>query len=78
MADQATLIDGGNVAEIRSVLWQTIQDIRSGKVKAAEANATSNTCGTWLRTVKLQLEYYKLVGTTPNIAALTAGDNATK
>lgn len=44
--------------------------IREGNTTAASVNAISNATGKILSTVKLEMEYYRLIGKTPNIPLL--------
>ena len=53
--------------ELRAVLADEIAKIREGTTTAAQVNAISNATGKILSTVRLEMEYYKLVGGTPNI-----------
>jgi hypothetical protein len=54
---------------MRAIRWQSIEGIRSGKSSPAQVNAISNACGKFLGTIKLEIEYHKLTGKTPNIGA---------
>lgn len=62
--------------QMRTILWESIEGIRSGKSSPAQVNAISNACGKFLGTIKLELEYNKLTGKTPKIAALLAPEEA--
>ena len=65
-----------NLNELRSILSDEIQKIREGKSSAAAVNAVSNASGKILSSIKLELEYYKLIGKQPNIPAMLSGDDA--
>lgn len=56
--------------ELRSILSDEIGKIREGKTSAASVNAVSNASGKILSSIKLELEYCKLVGKQPQIAAM--------
>jgi hypothetical protein len=61
------------------VLGENIQRLRDGEASPAVANAIVNSAGSMLRVVKLQMEYAKMTGKTPNIPMLlTPGDEAPK
>ena len=67
-----TVLNHGNMAQMRSILWESIEGIRSGKSSPAQVNAISNACGKFLGTMKLEIEYIKLTGGVPKIPALEA------
>ena len=55
------------VNDLRSILAEEIQKIRSGNTTAANVNAIVNATGKILTTVKMEIEYNKLMGKTPVI-----------
>ena len=55
------------VEDMRQVLSEEIDNLRTGKTTAANVNAIVNASGKILSTVKLEMEYNKLIGKTPNI-----------
>lgn len=59
-----------SLGELRSILSEQIERIRDGQATAANVNAISNATGKILSSVKLELEYHKMVGKTPNIPSL--------
>jgi hypothetical protein len=59
-----------NVQEIQATLWEQVQGLREGKTTPANANAVSNAIGKMFTGVKLQMEYYRLTGATPDIPFL--------
>jgi hypothetical protein len=63
-----------NLDDIRVVLSDAIDDLREGKSSAATVNAISNASGKILSTVKLEMEYFKLLGKVPNIPMLMNGE----
>ena len=72
---QVQTIDRGSVFtldELRIVLSDSIRDLRDSEATAANVNAISNATGKILSSVKLQLEYYKVIGKTPDIPFLLA------
>jgi hypothetical protein len=60
-----------NLDEMRVVLSDSIRDIRESEASAANVNAISNAVGKILSSVKLQIEYYRMIGKTPDIPMLT-------
>lgn len=56
--------------ELRTILSDEIRKIQGGETSAASVNAISNATGKILSSVKLQMEYYRLVGKTPDIPLL--------
>lgn len=60
--------------ELRVILSDSIRDIRESEASAANVNAISNASGKILSSVKLQMEYYRLIGQTPNIPILLASE----
>jgi len=67
-----------NINELRGVLSNEIEKIRAGDTTAANVNAVTNAVGKIFSSVKLEMEYCKLVGKTPNIQLLTAGEEKKK
>lgn len=63
-------IEAFNLAELRSVLSDNIRSVQSAEVAPASANAITTAVGTFLRSVKLEMEYYRMIGKTPNIPLL--------
>jgi hypothetical protein len=59
-----------NISEIQATLWEQVQGLRQGKTTPANANAVSNAIGKMFTGVKLQMEYYRLTGATPEIPFL--------
>ncbi len=59
-----------NITEWRTMLMQFTKGLKSGEISPASANAFANLMGKGLSSYKLQLEYAKAVGRTPNIPAL--------
>lgn len=58
--------------DLRAILSDEIHKIREGQTSAASVNAISNATGKILSTVKLEMEYCRLTGRTPNIPLLAA------
>lgn len=65
------------MSDIRTVLSEQIELIRKGKSTASNCNAISNAAGKFMGTIKLELEYHKLIGKTPNIGAMLTDGNST-
>lgn len=55
------------VNDLRSILAEEIAKIRAGTTTAANVNAITNATGKILSTVKMEIEYNKLLGKTPHI-----------
>ncbi len=64
------------VNDLRSILAEEIQKVREGKTTAANVNAVTNATGKILSTIKMEIEYNKLLGKTPNIPFI--GDDGKK
>ncbi|MCH8047687.1 MAG: hypothetical protein IID44_28675 [Planctomycetes bacterium] len=58
--------------ELRAILADEIKKIRDGETTAANVNAVSNATGKILSTVKIEMEYAKLLGRAPHIPLLMA------
>lgn len=67
-----------NINDLRQIMMEDIVRLRDGQTTAANVNAVVNAVGKILSTVKLQMEYAKLTGRTPDIAmlALPAGKDS--
>lgn len=59
------VIQSYTLNELRGILSDEIQKIRSGTTTAATVNAVSNATGKILSTIKLELEAAKLFGKKP-------------
>jgi hypothetical protein len=55
---------------LRDILAEQIYAIREGTTTAANVNAITNASGKILSSVKLEMEYYKTLGKTPEISFL--------
>lgn len=62
-----------NVTELRNILSEEIQQLRSKKTSPAHVNAVCNATGKILQTVKLEMMYYKMLGKSPRIDFLGKG-----
>jgi len=56
-----------NLNGLRDFLATELKKVAAGKITPATANASANIAGKILSSVKLELEYNKLCGTTPSI-----------
>lgn len=56
-----------NINDIREVMWDELSKLRNGETSAANVNAICNAVGKMLSTVKLQMEYSRLMGKMPDI-----------
>jgi len=59
-----------NIDELRSHLTNELEKVSSGKTTPAAANASANLAGKILSSVKMELEYNKMVGAAPKIGFL--------
>lgn len=51
--------------ELRGILSDEIRKVRDGKTSAVAVNSISNATGKILSSVKLEMEYYRLIGKAP-------------
>ena len=71
MTDTAGTQSGAfSLDDIRQLLSDGIRDLRSGTSSPANINALSNATGKILSSVKLEMEYYRLIGKTPKIGMI--------
>jgi hypothetical protein len=64
------------LAELQAILSDQIDKIANDETTPAKVNAVVNATATILRTVKMQMDYYRQIGKTPNIPLLlTAGED---
>lgn len=56
-----------NVNNLREMLAEEIQKLREGKTTPASINALTNASGKILQSVKLEMEYAKVLGELPKI-----------
>ena len=59
-----------NVDELRNYLANELERVSSGQTTPAAANASANLAGKILSSVKMELEYNKMVGASPQIGFL--------
>ena len=64
------------VNDLRVILAEEIAKIRAGTTTAANVNAITNATGKILSTVKMEIEYSKLLGKTPLIPFIESGNKA--
>lgn len=57
-----------SVNDLRKILVEQINNVRSGKSTSAQANAITNATGKILTSIRMELEYSKSIGKTPYIA----------
>ncbi len=62
--------------EMRSILTEQIDGLRAGTATAATVNAISNAVGKILSSLKLEIEYHKMIGKRPNIKAMLSEPEA--
>ena len=53
--------------DLRKILSEEIDKVRKGETSAANVNAVTNATGKILSSIKLEMEYYKLLGKVPEI-----------
>jgi hypothetical protein len=61
-----------SLADLQSILSDQIDKVISGDSTPATANAVVNATSVILRSVKLQMDYYRQIGKTPEIPLLLA------
>lgn len=59
--------DAMNINDLRAILAEEIQKLRNEETTPAAVNAVTNATGKILTTVKMEMEYAKLIGVTPQI-----------
>ncbi len=62
-----------NINQMREILCEEIDNLRAKKTTAANVNAIVNATGKILTTIKMELEYSKLMGRQPNLAFIPLG-----
>jgi flagellar biosynthesis/type III secretory pathway chaperone len=62
------------VNDLRTILAEEISKIRNGTTTAANVNAITNATGKILSTVKMEIEYNKLLGKTPFIPFIESSE----
>jgi hypothetical protein len=60
-------------ADLLDVMSDTIQRLQDDEVSPAVANAIIGSTATMVRIVKLQMEYAKITGQTPDVPLLSSG-----
>lgn len=56
-----------NSNNLKEVLWETIEGVRSGKINVSQANAISSSARTICSVVNLELQMSKAIGAKPNV-----------
>lgn len=56
-----------DINNLRTILAEEINKLREGSTTPANVNAITNATGKILSTVKLEMEYHKLLGKVPDI-----------
>jgi hypothetical protein len=68
-----------NVDDLRNFLSNQLERVSTGEITAATANASANLAGKIISSVKIELDYNRLVGATPSIGFLKGlGNNLKK
>ncbi len=60
-----------NIEELRTFIAEEMERLKSQSSTPAAANASANLAGKMLSSVKMELEYNKMVGATPSIDFLS-------
>ena len=63
-----------DINNLRTILAEEIEKLRDGSTTPANVNAITNATGKILSTVKLEMEYHKLLGKTPEIDFIKVND----
>jgi len=74
MVTNTAPLESKTLAEFQSLLSQQIDRIVAGETTPAVANAVVNLTAAYLRTVKMQMDYYKQIGKTPHIPLLLTAE----
>jgi hypothetical protein len=62
--------------DYRTTLAKNIERLEAGEVSPAVGNAIAGSVGIVLRSVKLEMEYFRMTGKTPSIPLLDGGKAA--
>lgn len=67
-----------NMNELRDFMLKEMENLRSKETTPAALNAAANMAGKVMGSVKMELEYNKMVGSTPHIDFLIKEDKKLK
>jgi C4-dicarboxylate-specific signal transduction histidine kinase len=67
-----------SLIELQAILSDQIDKIASDETTPAKVNAVVNATATILRTVKMQMDYHKMIGRNPEIPLLMTGEDKKK
>jgi hypothetical protein len=67
---KASRLSQPDIAQFKGILWDDMQGLREGRTTPANARAVAGTARVILSTVRLEMEYAKLTGQTPNVPML--------
>jgi hypothetical protein len=67
-----------DINELRTILADEINKIRSGDTTAANVNAVVNASGKIIGSIKMEIEYNKLLGKVPSIAFIPTAKSSDK
>ena len=62
-----------NINDLRAILSEEIEKLRNGDTTPANINAITNATGKIFSSIKLEMEYARLIGEKPNILYITEG-----
>lgn len=65
-----------DINELRTILCEEIDNLRSGNTTPANVNAITNATGKILSSVKLEMEYAKLTGKKPEVSFIKIEQNS--
>ncbi len=66
------------INELRTIMAEEIGNLRSGKTTPATVNAITNATGKILSSVKLEMEYLKMIGQKPDIGFVKQLESSSK
>jgi hypothetical protein len=64
-----------NITELRSELSKLFNSLKAGEVEVKTAAEMNNSAGKIINTIKVELEYFSMLGDKPDIEYLKTGTN---
>jgi hypothetical protein len=64
-----------NITELRAELSKLFNDLKAGEVEVKTASEMNNSAGKIINTIKVELEYFSMLGDKPDIEYLKKGTN---
>lgn len=68
-------MSANNVEVLRDHLFKTLKDLEKGDIEFEEANAVSKVSDSIMQTVKVEMEFSKMIGSVPKIEFLNVPQN---